>query len=215
MNCFLRSATSVLFALAACHSPKPTVLQAADYPGTLRQPTALPLEVMWHQHVTAHWGEGQQRGFEAAVQRQADALTVLGMSPMGSVGFAIVQRPDGIDVDHRMPDPLVFPPRFILLDVQRVFYPWLGEPVDNGERVGNVDGERVRETWQGGRLQQRSFTRNDGTPPGDITIRYAWDRADWQAPTRAVLDNGWFGYSLTIETHSETRLAAAEAASDS
>jgi hypothetical protein len=158
--------------------------------------------------VTAAWGDGERRGFDAAVQRQGDTLTVLGLSPAG-VGFSIVQGPAGIEVQNHMPDRLPIPPRFILLDVQRMLYPWLGDALLAGERIGRVAGETIEETWADGRLAERCFRRNDGEPAGTITIHYEWEHAEWHAPTRAVLDNGWFGYTLTIVTHSETLLPAA------
>ena len=51
-----------------------------------------------------------------------------------------------------------------------------------------------------------TFERLDQQPQGMITIHYEWGQAEWALPTRTVLNNGWFGYELTIVTHSETRL---------
>ena len=213
-----RAATALALSLAltACATPRPT-LDDADYPGLLQAPEALGVEVVWQQRVTAAWREGpdgalRERGFDAAVQRRDDTLTVLGLSPMGSVGFSIVQGPDGIRVEQRGDERLGVPPRFVLLDVQRTFFPWLGEAAADGERAGRVADEEVRERWRDGRLVERTFARVDGEPAGEIAITYEWGRADWAAPTRAVLDNGWFGYRLTIDTHAETRLAPAAGA---
>jgi hypothetical protein len=189
-------------------------LDAADYPGELRTVEALAADVLWRQRVTAAWGDGERRGFDAAVQKSGDTLTVMGLSPAGSMGFAIVWRNGTLELVDRMPEELPFPPRFVLLDVQRAFYPWLtpaSAPPD-GVRTGVVYGERIRETWRAGELVERTFERVDGIPAGVISIRYQREHADWIAASRVVLENGWFGYRLEIETHAETRL---EPASDS
>ena len=202
----LTLATLSLF--AACSSAPPT-LNDLDYPGTLQPPATLPVEVVWQQQVTASWrqgddGEVQERSFTAAVQRQGDKLTVLGLSPLGEVGFSIEQAPAGIDVQNHMPEQLRIPPRFILLDVQRAFYPWL--PAGAGDE-GTVDGEAIHELRRDGHLVQRRFRRLDGAPKGEIVVDYEWGHDDWVGPTRVVIDNGWFGYRLTVDTHTETLLA--------
>jgi hypothetical protein len=107
-------------------------------------------------------------------------------------------------------EELTFPPRFMLLDVQRIYFPWLvqdGELRADGTYEGVVSEEHVVEIVRDGRLVERRFARLDGQPPGSITVRYEWEQADWLGPSRAVLDNGWFGYQLAIATLAETRLA--------
>ncbi|MFK7741032.1 MAG: DUF3261 domain-containing protein [Planctomycetota bacterium] len=198
----------------AAHSQGP--LAARDYPGELQLPEQLTTQAVWQQRVTASWqapGQPRQtRGFDAAVQRQGATLTVLGLSPVGSVGFAIRQTGKDVQVDNHMQEELRIPPRFILLDVQRAFFPWFDnsakDAVDaSGYRQQIRGGERVRERLEQGRVVQRTFERVDNAPAGTIRIDYEWGEPDWAVPTRVVLDNGWFGYELVVETHDETRLA--------
>lgn len=209
----LRSRACLLLASlpwAACATRGPAWEQM-DYPGTLLSPTALAPDVLWQQRITAHWGEHDQRGFDAAVQKQGDVLTVLGLSPVGSIGFAMILRGSTIELQNQAEQELPFPPRFILLDVQRTFYPWLEPAVaPDGGRTGIVGDERVQELWRDGRLLQRRFTRIDGEPAGAITITYDWrdTAAQSLAPRHTVLDNGWFGYRLVVDTHTETALPA-------
>ncbi|MBL9079721.1 MAG: DUF3261 domain-containing protein [Planctomycetes bacterium] len=196
-------------ALAACVAPRGPAFADRDYPGTLLPAGTFATDLLWQQRITATWGEGAQRGFDAAVQKQAAVLTVLGLSPAGYAGFVILLRGTDVELQNQAGEDLPFPPRFVLLDVQRTFYPWLPMPTPrDGEREGVVAGERVRERWADGRLQQRRFERLDATPPGTITITYDWTGTEpsWQAPRHVVLDNGWFGYRLTVDTHAETRL---------
>lgn len=134
---------------------------------------------------------------------------------MGSVGFSIQQSAAGIDVVNNMPKQMVIPPRFILLDVQRAFFPWSDAAAQDGERSQQKNDELITETWRAGKLQTRTFARLDQQPKGTITISYEWGKPDWVLPTRTILDNGWFGYELTIVTHSETRIEATPGASTS
>lgn len=196
--------------LASCSGTTNQPRNDLDYPGTLQSATRLPVEAVWQQRVTAAWQapgeERQERGFDAALQRSGDSLTVIGLSPMGSVGFSIQQSPTGIDVVNNMPEQMVIPPRFILLDVQRAFFPWMDDPITTGMRMGHKDDEIISETFANGRLTKRTFARLNQQPKGLITIRYEWGKPEWALPTKAILDNAWFGYELTIVTHSETRL---------
>jgi hypothetical protein len=205
----LLPALALSIALSGCASRPGSPWREQDYPGELQHAAALATDVLWQQRVTATWGEDGRRGFDAAIQKQGDVLTVLGLSPVGSAGFAMILRGAAIELRNDTEQELPFPPRFILLDVQRTFYPWLpGPPPADGTRAGTIPGERVTETYRGGRLVERRFERLDAMPAGVITITYAWADvpADRLAPPQTVLENGWFGYRLEIETHAETRL---------
>ena len=203
----LRASAWLTLFVAACHSaPVRPSFTDADYPGELRAPATLGFDVVWQQRVTAAWGDGEQRGFDAAVQKRGGRLSVLGLSPTGSLGFAFVLQDGAIAVTNNTEMELPFPPRFIVLDVQRVFYPWLGE----GTAEGDVDGEHVVETRDAvGRLVERRFRRLVGPPAGELVVRYEWGDADRRGPVRAELDNGWFGYRLIVDTHAETLLPEA------
>lgn len=208
------TAACVLLAVAACHSRPQRVLADADYPGELLPPAALGADLLWQQRVTASWGDSEQRGFDAAVQKQGDTLTVIGLSPLGQAGFVLVQRGLQVTFENHTDMHLPFPPRYVLLDVQRAFFPWLPPlaagtaGAGDGEREQIVGQERVVEVHEGGRLVERRFTRLDGKPAGTIVVRYEWTGTDAgrRAPTRAVLDNGWFGYRMTVDTHTEAAL---------
>ncbi|HEU4418453.1 MAG TPA: hypothetical protein VFT55_05910, partial [Planctomycetota bacterium] len=88
--------TSALIAgallLAACSSSAAHRWREEDYPGTLQPAAALATDMFLQQRVTATWGEDGQRGFDAAIQKQGDTLTVIGLSPVGSAGFAMILR---------------------------------------------------------------------------------------------------------------------------
>jgi hypothetical protein len=208
----------LVFLAVACSGPGPVRPQrsaadfAAQYPGELRPAASLGQEVLWQQRVTAHWGAGEQRGFDAAVQVQAGVLTVLGLSPLGAPGFVLRLADGAITVEQRAELELPFPARFVLLDVQRAFFPWLLAELPmphDGERSGEVDGERVTETYRDGRLIRRRFERCSGTPAGAINVDCEWGDGPALALKRATLDNGWCGYRLVIDNHRELLLPRA------
>lgn len=205
-------AVGLLVAAAACRPAEPTAAPtpaaAIGYPGTLQPPSAMGPDIQWEQRVTAQWGEeGKRRSFEAVLSKADDELLMVGLSPMKTPGFVVRLHDGEVELDNRSPEKMPFDPRYIMLDVQRVFFPWIpGEPPRDGERHHARDGEQVTERWAGGQLVERRFTRDDGLPPGEIVVRYEGWKDGQDAPTRAVLDNGWFGYTLTIETLVQQRI---------
>ncbi len=177
---------------AAPPSP-PRLLGSEPYPGVLRAVETLPHDFLWRQRVTVRWTGGEE-GFDAALQKRGGTLTLVGLGPYDTPAFVLTWNGREIGFENRTDRALPFPPRYILLDVQRVFFPWLPP----GQATGEVDGERITERLEGDVLLRRTFERLDGQPPGAITVTYEGDRA--------ILDNGWFGYTLTVETSDRQRL---------
>lgn len=191
-----------------CTAPKMEAIDPSSYPGVLQPPSSLGRDLVWRQKVTAQWGTDKSASFEAVLQKAGNALTLIGLNPMGQMGFAISFDGADIRLETRGGVEMPFPARFILLDVQRAFWPWLNEEriSSSNERYGVVAGEQIRETFTGGRLNERVFQRADNVPKGMIRIRYSGWEGERLAPERVVLENGWFGYVLTVETFSEEGL---------
>src|SRR5262245_20766729 len=82
----------------ACASSASRRWRDQDYPGTLQPAGALDTDMLLQQRVTATWGEDGQRGFDAAIQKQGDTLTVIGLSPVGSVGFSMVLHGTAVEL---------------------------------------------------------------------------------------------------------------------
>lgn len=200
----------VLVLIAAC-GPAPQVVTqpaaAGERQTSLRPVSALPFDFMWRQRVDAHWPTGDQ-AFEAVLQKQQGELTLLGLSPMGLPGFVLTLRADGsLRIENRMGQPLPFEPAYIMADVQRVFYPWLGPvpPAFDGERSGVVGDQQVRELYEHGALRERTFTPI-GAEGDQVYVRYG-DRAKGaDAPHKVRLENATRRYALDIETFSQERL---------
>lgn len=213
------------------HSGAPTSAESAGAPSAdsagapasieaaateMRPVDAWPGSRMLRQRVRVEWPGGSEV-FDAVLQRRPGELALLGLGPMNLVGFrlALVEGPR-IEFENRSGRALPFAPAHILADVQRVFYPWLPEPwspepadCSSGcERSGQVGSIAVWERQVDGRLVERRFALAERLDAGSVEIRYA-DGADETGPRpRVELENGWFGYRLTIETLEETALPA-------
>lgn len=186
--------------LAACGSPSAAPIR--DYPGPLHAPSTYPRDFALDQTVTAHHAQGSDT-FRAVVEKNGDALVMVGLGPHGGRAFVLAQEGDAIRFESQLPRELPFPPRYMLLDVHRAWLLGLpGAPLADGEHQGELEGEEITETWADGRLLARTFRRLDGRPAGLVRITYQGGLStdlSAEPPTRVELDNGWFGYRLVIE----------------
>lgn len=174
--------------------------------GVLRAPSELGADFQWRQQVTAQWPTGT-RTFDAVLSKEGSTLLLVGLGPMDTPGFILrVDSAGTLTVENNTNQPMPFDAKFVLLDVQRAYYPWFGSPLDAGVRTTTLNGESVTETWREGRLRTRRFERLDGQPKGVIEVAYeGWESGN-RAPRRATLKNGWHGYTLVIETLDQTNL---------
>ena len=204
-------ALSLAVTLVACGPPTDprhggeAAARRALSPGPLLPPDALPHDVLWRQRVTISF-QDQSHRFDAVLQKQGPRLSLIGLGPMGSPAFVIVHAPEGVQLDNRTDRRLPFEPDYILADVQRVYYPWLAPTDATTDREGDVEGLHVVEAYGEGRLQRRTFTRDDAPARGDVVVRYVEWRDGELAPRRVELSNGWFGYQITIETFEQQAL---------
>jgi hypothetical protein len=191
----------LLLLLVACAAPRPK-----EYPGTLLAPSRTAGDFVRTQKLTARF-QGQTRAMDAVLQKEGDLLTLIGMTPFGSKAFVLQQQGTEVTFKPYVSVELPFPPKYILLDVQRVYFAGLdGAPLSDGEHRAQRDGEQIVERWQGGRLLQRIFTRLSGDPAGAITVTYEGGMAGSVSPQKLTIDNGWVGYQLSITTVQEQRL---------
>ncbi len=194
---------TVSSAVTGCclHAPQLALTDDA-YPGTLSPPGEIARDFLWQQRIVARYGD-REEGFDVVLQKQGDQLVLIGLTPFGTKAFVLTQTGTELEFQPLIDQPAPFPPRFVLLDVHRAIFPALpGEPGPrpDGEHRGEVDGEEVVEVWAAGRLTRRTFRRLDAKPPGDLVVEYVAWSDDGVDPTEVVLDNGWFGYSLTVTT---------------
>ncbi len=203
----IRFALVATIVLCACGGGQQTGTQ---FPVDPNPPVILPVDTftqsfMLRQHVTARY-RNREDGFDAVLQKRMGELTLVGLGPMGTVGFAVTLTDAGITLRNDSGRDVPFEPSYILADVQRVFYPWLdGAAPDDGSRDGIHDDLAVTERYAGGRLVERRFTRIAEPERGDVVITYeGWTAENPIAPARVVLVNGWYGYTLEIDTFDVT-----------
>ena len=187
----------------ACAAARPRP-ELPDYPGVLVRPSVVPGDFIRMQKLVAHF-QGDTHSLEAVLQKKGDDLTLVALSPFRTRLFVLEQHGLEMKFTSSLPRELPFPPRYILYDVERVYFRGLnGAPLSDGEHRGNLDGEQVREVWAGGRLLRRDFTRPD--LPGRIAIVYKPGMAGAVSPPLIEIDDGWAGLQLTITTLSEQKL---------
>ena len=195
--------------LAACAPPAhPGTLPMDPTPPALLPVAALGRDVVLEQHVTARY-QDREDGFDAVLQAQGGTLSLVGIGPMGSVGFVVTVTDEGVTLQNDSGREVPFQPAHIVADVQRVFYPWIpGAPPASGERQGHALGMTIIERYVDARLVERRFVRDDAPDAGAVRVTYeGWSLGDL-APERAVLVNDWYGYALEIETSSVRDLSA-------
>ncbi|NVB42508.1 DUF3261 domain-containing protein [Pseudenhygromyxa sp. WMMC2535] len=174
------------------------------YPGELISTTALTDAFLVRQKLSGRYGE-RKFSFEAVLQLRDGQLTVLGLTPFGAKAFVLEQRGTEVDFRALIDRDMPFPPAFMLQDIHRVWLwhhrlPWGAGPPAEDQPVVEIAGERVREEWSEGVLNARSFERLDGSPAGTIRVEYVGGQREGAPAERVILDNGWFGYRLEIET---------------
>jgi hypothetical protein len=175
--------------------------------------SALGYDFQWRQHVTARWPDGKH-SFDAVLQKRQGELMLVGLSPVGQPGFIMRLRASGaVDVENHTGKELPFEARYVIADVERVFFPWLdvmeaGEPPPrSGERSTKHGDTQIRERYDAeGKLVTRDFERSTREGLERVRVTYSGVQADRDAPARAVLENPLLGYGLTIETIEQTRL---------
>ena len=188
-----------MIVMAGCSGARPP---PPEYPGAMTESSqlrsVLGASFAIDQHVTSESPQGTYE-FRAVLQMQEGTLTLVGLAPHGGRGFVLTQRGEAIEFESHLPRELPFPPRYMLLDVQRTFFRGIGGVQSDGEHRESVDGEDVTETWSQGRLQRRAYHRDD-RPQGDLAIEYEGGMGEGSAPSEVRIDNGWFGYRLVIRT---------------
>lgn len=200
-----------LVLLVACGAPaRPT--PPPRPPGVLHAPSDYGADFSLDQRVTASF-EGDAQSFRAVIEKRGDALVMVALGPTGGRAFVLAQQGHEVTFESHLPRELPFPPEYMLLDVHRAWLVALpGAPLADGTHVAEIDGEEVTEVWADARVRTRTFRRLDGAPPGLVTITFEGGldpRPDQPAPSRVVLDNGWFGYQLVLDQLVRTPLPPA------
>jgi hypothetical protein len=185
-------------------SGEPSAEPSPGYPGELIPTQDMGPDFLARQKLTGSFGE-REFAFEAVLQLRDGTLTLLGLTPFGTKAFVLTQTGTEVAFELLIDRELPFPPEYMLQDVHRAWLwqarlPWGDGPPPDEASTTEVAGERVTEQWTANGLVRRSFTRLDDAPPGEIRIDYIGGHRTGRPAKQVVLDNGWFGYRLEIET---------------
>lgn len=186
------------------------------------------------QQIHGVWNE-REFGLECVVQKQGTKLTVVGLTPFGTKAFVLTQSGSDIQYQPILTQAEALPPEFIVADIHRSLL-WASpgaDPMDSGaaadpqsgaarprslvasfagrgtgERSAQWRGERVTEHWQANALVWRSFEDPDRARQWSVEFGEL-EPTLAGLPGTMTIDNGWFGYRLSIRNLEFQRLATA------
>ncbi|MCB9748845.1 MAG: DUF3261 domain-containing protein [Myxococcales bacterium] len=158
-------------------------------------------DFMARQKLVGRYGEREFRA-EVVLQKQGDALTLIGLSPFGTKGFVLEQRGDEVKYTSHMPEgrELPFPPVFMLVDVHRSL--WLSG--QDGPRPDGAHERRAGELvivdeWRGGLIRARRITPA-GASAATVTIEFPEGATYGVPPPSQTLHHHRYGYSVEVRT---------------
>jgi len=163
--------------------------------GTLHTPAEYAFDFTIDQQVSVEYGTESQ-SFRAVVEKRGDRIVMIGLGPHGGRAFVLTQEGSVVSFESQLPRELPFPPEFMLMDLHRTWLkaiPHEGPSMPDGEHEAFVDGETIRETWLGARLQSRHFsitTSNQAWWSVRVTYQGGLDFTPGAAaPSRVVLES--------------------------
>jgi len=178
------------------------------YREALRRPEQFDHDFLLRQRLVFRRGEVVGT-LETALQRRGPTLTFIGLTPFGTRAFVLQQRGSEVSFTSYLPEgELLFPPRYILLDLQRTLLPVLSrDPLSDGTHRDRRGEMEVTEIWRDGRLRERRFRPISGRSAGELVITYPGEGYGFgEAPGRLELHNGWVGYELILTPLAYQRL---------
>lgn len=198
---------AVLIPLLGCassrrSSPDGASHERREYRGPLVDPREIAGDFMWQQRVSARHSE-RRGAFDAVLQKRGDELLVLGLTPMNTRGFSLLQKGTTIEYKQFVPFELPFSPSSVLYDIHRAFFYNLLEPFQaEGTRVCAFENEKITDQFALGHLVKRRF-ENVSDSGDELIIEYASPGYAKQTPPRVTtIDNRAYGYHLRVETTS-------------
>jgi hypothetical protein len=195
-------------AAAACGGAQTSqVLYPTRETGPLVRPADIHANFVWRQRIAVQF-EKRHESFSAVIEKRGDHLILLGLTPFGTRAFALEQTAGVARFTPYMDLTLPFSPLYMLADVHRAFFRGLpGAPLADGWHEATLDGEQVREHWQGGLLLEREY-KSLQDRGNAVQIRYGAGMAGLKPPAQIQLHSQRFGYTLDITTLLAQPLAA-------
>lgn len=184
------------FVLTGCggsqkmQGPPPVV----EDPALLTSTDDIAKHFVVQQRVRARFGD-REIVFHATIQNTERGLVLIAFSPQGQKAFVLQQKGKAVTWENHLGRKLPFSPWRILLAIHRTYFRGSRVPLPDGKHVVDHAKERVRETWQSGRLRERTF-ENKSTH-NRITIRYGGESREL-FESSATYHNETFDYTLEV-----------------
>jgi hypothetical protein len=190
-----------LLLAVGCARPQPVTVPSQPANTVVLLPTEqLGKGFMAQQRLSGKYGD-KEFAVDMVLQLAGGKLTLVGLTPFGTRAFVLEQQGTEIKLEKFIDREMPFDPRYVLDDIHRVFFRGLHE----GDASRDEHGERVTEERENGVLAERRFTRLDGNPKGEVVITFEGAPSPVVAP-RVTLVNGWFGYTLRVDTAAQQYL---------
>jgi hypothetical protein len=143
--------------LGACQQWPFSTRALRDCPGALASTESMTGDFLLQQSVRVRSGNSAW-SLRLVSQLRGGELRLVGLDPLGVELFTLLQQGGEVDVDA-LPSPLLeIPPENLLRDLHRIRFLRLAEPDSDGVRHAIRGDIEIVETWEAGRLAQRSFS---------------------------------------------------------
>jgi hypothetical protein len=186
----------VVLVLLGCAHPKPVPVPTQPANTVVLVPTEqiATKSFVAQQRLSGKYGD-KEFSIDVVLQLTGGKLTIVGLTPFGTRAFVLEQAGTDVKVEKFIDREMPFDPRYVLDDVHRVFFRGL----DAATTTREEHGERVTERRDEGMVRERHFARLDGKPAGEVVVTFDGAPAPVVAP-HVTLVNGWFGYTLRVDT---------------
>lgn len=164
----------------------------------LRSPSELGDDFLYRQSISATF-QGREVSFDAALQKQGDKLTLLGLTPFGTRAFLLEQNGTVLRFENYVDRELPFPPSYIIHDVARTFFVNV-RAADDGPHTFHRGEETYADEWLEGRLQKREISLPNAVRQPAVIIDYGEGLSATQPPPLIRFEHRAFGYALEIKT---------------
>jgi hypothetical protein len=175
----------LLACLAGCAAPPP------PDPEVLLTPVSIQGDFLVRQKISGEF-HGHKQSFEAALQKQGAKMTVLGLTPYGTKAFVLIQDGDALTFENHMPKGRSLPlqPKYLLQDIYHAFFL---DPTSETSELCDEDRE-------GDQVVRRTFRRRSDPDGPAVVVGYSGPLQGGGFREQVSLENGYYGYSLTIQT---------------
>ncbi len=203
---FARAGALLLASLLLSCAPEAKHGSVLVVPTQFLDVAKIPGEFSWRQSISADFqradagGRRETASFEAVLEKQGNALTLVGLTSFGTRAFVAKQVGTRLLPMGAPPAALPFPPELVFQDIHRCYFiGLLGKPAGDGWHQQEIFGEVIRDAWQRGRLLERRFY--DAKQPTQLllSIRYPEGFVPGQEPSSVELVNHRYHYRLKIQ----------------